>query len=206
MKADEGVHGDLGLGGQGVAGGQHHRQLVLAEGDDVHPGAGLRVGHQAQVGGAEDDVVVDLVGAPVVEAEVHLGVRPQQLLLDVVQLVEADRVDAGDVAGPGDLGGLLADLLLHLREAGQDLLAAAEQPLAGGRGRHLPRAAREQPLLVAILERADLLADRRLGDVVELRGARERTGLDHVDEHLQGLELHERASLPLSRVIRPAWV
>ena len=41
---------------------------------------------------------------------------------------------------PSDLGGLLADLLLHLAEAGEDLLAAAEEAFTGRCGRDLPGA------------------------------------------------------------------
>src|SRR5262249_43123474 len=100
-----------------------------------------------------------------------------------------------------DLGRLLTDLLLHLTEAGEDLLAAAEQPLTGGRRRDLAGAAAEQPLLVPGLQSAGLLAHPPPGDVVQLGGAREGAGLDHVAEHLERLELHEAPSFEGSLVL-----
>jgi hypothetical protein len=137
----QGGEGDLRLAGQRVARGADHRELVVPEGNDVHPRPRLGVGHHADLRRAEDDVIVDLIAAAVDEPHVHLGVRFEQPLLDALQLVQAYRVDGGDGAGAGDLRRLLADLLLHLAEAGENFLAAAEEPLPAGVGVTCRRAA-----------------------------------------------------------------
>src|SRR5262249_6059081 len=106
-----------------------------------------------------------------------------------------------DGAGAHHLRRLLTDLLLHLPEAGEDLLAPAEEPLTGRGGSDLTGAPAEELLLVPVLQRPDLLAHRGLGDVVELRRAGERPRLHHVAEHLERLELHEAPSSDCPRAL-----
>ena len=119
-----------------------------------------------------------------------LGCVRKKPLLELLQLVQPHRVNGGDVDGAHHVRGLLADFHLHLAKAGEDFLAPPEEPLPGGRGRHLARAPAEQLLAVAGFQRPNLLAHRGLGDVVELRRTREGAGFHHVAKHFQRLELH----------------
>jgi len=68
-------------------------QLVLTELKQIDAGPRRWVSDDSDVGRAQDDVVVDLVAAPVAQAHVHLGMHLEQILLDALQLVQADGVD-----------------------------------------------------------------------------------------------------------------
>ena len=75
-------------------------------------------------------------------------------------------------------------------DRGEDLAAALEQHLAGGRELDAARGAVEQRLAELGLEAADLLRERRLRDVQPLGGAAEVPLLGDGDEVAQVPELH----------------
>ena len=75
-------------------------------------------------------------------------------------------------------------------DGGEDLARALEQHLAGGRELDAARGAVEQRLSELGLEAADLLRERRLGDVQAFGGAAEVPLLGDGDEVAQVPELH----------------
>ena len=77
-------------------------------------------------------------------------------------------------------------------DRGQDLAAALEQHLAGGRELDAARGPVQQRLAELGLEAADLLRERRLRDVQALGGAAEVPLLGDGDEVAQVSELHGR--------------
>jgi hypothetical protein len=79
---------------------------------------------------------------------------------------------------------------LHLLVPLDDLLAHLVKDLAGGGELHVAAGALEEAAAIAVLEAADLLADRGLGHEVLGGGRGEAPGLDHVAEDLEGLEMH----------------
>src|SRR5256885_348165 len=83
---------------------------------------------------------------------------------------------------------------LHVLVALDDLLAHLVKNLARGGELHVAARPLEEAATVAILEGADLLADRRLGHEVLGSGRGEAPGLDHVAEDLEGLEVHANVS------------
>ena len=84
---------------------------------------------------------------------------------------------------------------LHVLVALDDLLAHLVKDLARGGELHVAARPLEEAATVAILEGADLLADRRLGHEVLGSGRGEAPRLDHVAEDLEGLEVHANASI-----------
>ena len=95
------------------------------------------------------------------------------------------------VTVPAMTSGRCAQPILERGEALDDRARLAEQQLARlGELEAAARAAIDQAAAVVALQRAQLLADRRLGDEVEARGAREAAGLDQVTEGLEGFEHH----------------
>ena len=90
---------------------------------------------------------------------------------------------------PGQADELL-DLHAGALDIGQDPPREREQRLAGRSERDVAARPTEQSRAELALERADLLAQRRLRDVDRLGGAREVTRVGHGREVLELPELH----------------
>jgi hypothetical protein len=73
----------------------------------------------------------------------------------------------------------------------QDALRVREQGLAGTRQLDRATVADEQRRAEGVLQDADLLGQRRLGDAGQLGGAGEVAGSGHRDEIAQLLDLHD---------------
>ena len=165
-------------------------EAILAQRDHGDARASVRVGDDAEIDAALERVLVDLVRATVLEVELHLRVRLQEALQLRGELVEPDGVHRRDAYRAGhDLRRRLQPRLEFL-VALHDLLAHLVEDLAGGRELHVAARALEELLAVLVLQHADLLRNRGLGDVVLRRGDREALGLDDVAEHFEGLEMH----------------
>ena len=104
--------------------------------------------------------------------------------------METDRDDGGDVDGA-------ADDLAHLLHLAGDLLVAVQDILGGFI--QAPAFAGEAELLLAAVDdqdvevlfhRAELLADGRLRDGVELGGLRKAFVVDQVPEDLEVFDVH----------------
>jgi hypothetical protein len=150
-----------------------------------------REGHEPEVDAVVQDVLVDQVRAPVLDAHVHRGEVVQELLDVGRQLVEPDRVDRRDPDRP-------AHDLLHLLELGEERVVGVQHvlrrlvdPLALARQLELLLAAVDKERLEVPLHRPGLLADRGLRDAVQLRGLGEALGLHEVGEDFEVFNLHD---------------
>jgi hypothetical protein len=186
---------DLALLRQRVLGMADDDQVVVAERDAVDLAHARREGDEPEVDAVVEDVLVDHVRAPVLDAHVDRGVVVQEPLDVGRQLVEPDRVDGRDPDRP-------AHHLLHLLELGEEPLVGVEHvlrrlvdPLPLARQLELLLAAVHQQGLEVPLHRAGLLADRRLGDAVEFRGLREALRLHKVGEDFEVFNLHDNRPL-----------
>ena len=160
---------------------RHELELRPAGGD----------GHDAQVDGAVQARLVDLVGAAVQEAQVDLGMGAEEGLHGGGQRVQADAGHRGDGHRAGQDIGAVAQPLLDESKPLQRRLRLGVEDLPGLRhAEGAPGRAVEQAAFVTALQRAQLLADRRLGDEVQPRRPREAARLDQVAEGLQGLDSH----------------
>ena len=168
---------------------QHQR--VLAQRADLQLAVARRVGHQAQVHHVAQHVLIHLVGAAVFDVHVDRRVALQELLQVGRQVVQADAVNGGDADGAGDDVLDLLQLAVQRVVGGDDLLAVVVEHLAFPGQAELLLAALDEQRFEEALQRADLLADRRLGHFVDLRGLGETLGLRQVTKHLQTLDLHK---------------
>ena len=106
--------------------------------------------------------------------------------------MQANTVDRGDPNGPGDDLFDLVEFVVQRFVRVDDLLAVIVK--------HLPLASQAEALFAALdeqglkqpLQRADLLADRRLGDLVNLRGLGKTLSLGQIAEYFKALDLHKR--------------
>ena len=167
-------------------------ELVFHERDDLDLAGLLREGDEAEVHGVGDDVFVDEVRAAVFDAHVDVRELLHERLHVRREFVQADGDDGRDVDGA-------ADDLAHLLHLAADLFVAVEDVLGGLV--EAPALARQPELLLAavddqdvevLLHRAQLLADGRLGDGVELGGFGEAFVVHQVAEDLQVLDVHGR--------------
>ena len=195
FEGDEFLPGNLGDGDfaairQRMLGAADRHQAVAAEGLDLDQAAGGGEGDEAEVAGAGQDVVVDLVGAAVFDVDVDAGMALEEALQVGGQLVEADAVDGGDADRSGDQVAALGDAVPE----GIELLDDAEGGLVekgslGGEGEVLPAAVDEGDPEAA-LEGAELLADGGLGDAVGAGGLAEAAAVGQVAEDFEGFYLH----------------
>ena len=105
--------------------------------------------------------------------------------------MQADAVDGGHADGAGDN---IFDLLQLAEErvVGLDnLLAVVVENLPLPSQPKLFLAAFDEQRFELPFQGADLLADRRLGDMIDLGGLGETFGLGQITEHLQALDLHD---------------
>ena len=186
---------DPAMAGERVVGRAGEHQAVVPEGQHGDAGPPRRIRHHADVDVALEDVLVDAARAAVGEVEVDLRVGLQVALDLRGQLVEADRVDGRHPHRARDHVGQRLEARLHVLVALDDLLAHLVKDLARGGELHVAARPLEETATVAILEGADLLADRRLGHEVLGSGRGEAPRLDHVAEDLEGLEVHANASI-----------
>ena len=168
---------------------QHQR--VLAQRADFQLAVARRIGHQAQVHDVAQHVFVHLVGAAVFDVHVDRRVALEELLQVGRQVVQADAVNGGDADGAGDDVLDLLQLAVQGVVGGDDLLAVIVEHLAFPGEAELLLAALDQQRFEEAFERADLLAHRRLGDFVDLRGLGETLGFGQVAKDFQTLDLHK---------------
>src|SRR5437660_802488 len=200
LVADQRLAGELAdrdpaMAGERMVRRADEHQAVVPEGQHGDAGAPRRVRHHADVDVALQDVLVDAARAAVREVEVDLRVGLQVALDLRRQLVETDRVDGRHPHRARDHVGQRLEARLHVLVALDDLLAHLIKDLARGGELHVAARPLEEAATVAILEGADLLADRRLGHEVLGSGRGEAPRLDHVAEDLEGLEVHANASI-----------
>ena len=127
------------------------------------------------------------------DVDVDIGPGGAELLQHREQPVETGVALDGDVqpAGPSRLH--RAELLLDRRHLGQHPLGEAQELQARGRKLHRLGAAVEQLHADLVLQRLDLVGERRLGDVQDVRRPGETAGLmDGADgTQVAKLEIHE---------------
>src|SRR5882762_4955863 len=85
----------------------------------------------------------------------------------------------------------LIERLARLTRERQDPARVAEEKLSGARGCGAAAEAVEELYAELVLERADVLGDRRLGEREGLGSAREARELGHLGEHLEAAEVHQ---------------
>jgi hypothetical protein len=150
-----------------MIGAAHQHQFVCAQRDDLQLRAAQRQSHDPEINRAAQTGFIDPVGAAVLEVDVHLRVRLDELLDVRRQLVQADAVDRRHADRAGDRGGARGEARLQRLKALNQLLAfGIEQPPGFGRRHSLAVAPLDQPLIVAPLQGAHLLADGGLRDVI----------------------------------------
>jgi hypothetical protein len=135
--------------------------------------------------------------APVREPHVHLGVLGQAPLDGGWERVQAHAVHRGHAHRARHYVRPRAQALLEGAQALQQRLHLVVEETArlGGARADARRPLDEAPA-VAPLQRAQLLAHRRLGDEVQPSRAREAARLHEVAEGLEGLHVHRFISLP----------
>ena len=177
--------------GERVLGVADHDQVVVPERDGLDLADLRGKGHEAEVHAVVQHVLVDQVRPAVLDPHVDRGKVVEEPLDVGRQLVEPDGIDRRDPDGP-------ADDLLHLLELGEQRLVGVQHvlrrlvdPLALARQLELLLAAVDKQRLEMALHRPGLLADGRLGDIIEFRRFRETLCLDQVGEDLKILNLHD---------------
>lgn len=112
-RGDVGFEGDealvLELGGlkrggtgQGMAGVTDDGENLVAQEDAFEAGIRFGIRDQSEIDHVAEDIVVDLVGALVLDMDVDGGMGAQELLEVGRQVVEADGIDGGHADGTGD--------------------------------------------------------------------------------------------------------
>jgi len=174
-----------------MSGRADQHQLVVAQRHDVQLLPPRRQRDDAEVDLAVDAGPVDLVGAPVEQAQVHLRVRREEALHGRRQRVEPDAVDRRDHDRASDGVRPMLQRLLERGQAGHHLLGAGVHQLARVGDSHVAAGPPlDQPAPVLAFQVAELLADRRLGHEVQAGRPREAAALDQVAERLEGLDGH----------------
>ena len=199
--------GDLGGAGrrrlgQRVIGARHQPQPILEQRRHVQRRRDHRPRGEADVDGAVEDVDQRLVGA-------RRGAERQQdarVLADERLEERREQVDERLGRGGGvDLAGRRrrgrAALPGEAVEIVEDARHLRQRPLAEAGEPHDAPAAHEQRLTELVLERANLPADRRLGQVQALRGAREALRLGDGAKRAQLRELHVTRPFPFVRAL-----
>ncbi len=155
-------------GGQRMPGRADEHELVAPERDDFETALLHGVRHQAHVAHVAQHVLVDPVCPVILHVDIDRAVGLQEALQVRREIVEADGVNRRD---PQRAGHDIAELL----ELGSqrvvrldDLLAVLVQNLALARQAKLLLAALDERRAELVLQGADLLAHRRLGDVIDL--------------------------------------
>ena len=169
-------------------------EVVVAEGNRVDLAVLHREGHEAEVDGVVQDVLVHEIRAAVLDADVDRGEVVQEFLDVRRQLVEADRVNGRDADRA-------ADDLLHLLQLGeefvismQNLLRGIINPLTLAGQLELLLAAIDQQGLEVALHRPGLLTHRRLGDAIEFGRLGETFRFNQIGEDLEVFDLHKNRS------------
>src|ERR1700690_1118365 len=200
VEADELLPGELGdrhLAAlcERVLGVADDDEVVVAERDALYLADIGRKRHEPEVDAVVDDVLVDHVRPPVLDAHVDRGEVMEEPLDVGRELVEPYGVDGRDADRP-------AHHLLHpleLRDEPfvgmKDVLRRLVDPLPLARQLELLLAAVAQYRLEVPLHRAGLLAPGGLGDIVQLRGLGEALGLDEIREDFEVVYLHEKRAL-----------
>ena len=161
---------------------RHNLQLAVFAGKGDQP----HVNHVAQ------HVIINLIGAAIFHVHVDCGIGLEKSFDVGRQIVQADAVNRGH---PNRAGDDVLDFLepaVKRLESLDDLFAVFIKHLALAREPELFLAAFDQQRFELALQRADLLADRGLGDLVDLRRLGETFRLRQVTEDLQALDLHGR--------------
>ena len=113
--------------------GRHHEhQFVVAKrnGDDL---AALgRIGDDAEVDFALDEVFVNFVGAQIFEMNIDRRIVAQEFRQIRRQLVQTDAVNGADANRAGDHRADFAQAIFQLEEFADDFLARGVENLAGG--------------------------------------------------------------------------
>ena len=182
---------DGAVAGEGVIGVGDDDAAFVAEGDDLEAAFLVGVGDEAEIDDIAEDILVDLIGALVIDVDVDGGVSAQEFADVRGEIVKTDAVDGGEADGAGDD-------VLDLLESGEervvgldDLFAVFVEQLALASESELLLAALDEERLELTFERRDLLADGGLGDAVDLSGFCEAFGFGKIAEHSKTLDLHE---------------
>ena len=182
-----------------VAGGHHQYVGVAQDLGRLQPGDVVDDRRQRQIEVARRETLQQLVGAvALLDMEHDVGcLQPQRDR----KRRDDDAGDAEDRAEPddtGDLGGVGAEVAVGLDEALADGRGMGQQPAAGVGQIDVPRARRAHQQLDPddALERADLLADGRLGVAEPLGRAAHRPRLGDGGEGAQVTQVDLR---PVSR-------
>ena len=176
--------------GQRVRGVADEHQLVPAEVLDDQSGLLGRKRHEPEVSVPFEHVRVHLRGTAVVHDDLHLGVGSLELFQKGRQFMQADVVHGGDPQFPRHHVLQLADAVAEALEGVQNFPAGLEKGFPFLRDGEVLFASFDQADVEMLLQRADLLADRTLGDGVQRGGLREAGGLNEVAEDLEGFNLH----------------
>ena len=179
--------------GQPVTRGDHQHGTIVEQLLEHDAGKVFGVGRHHQVGLAPHQRGQRGKGEARADVDVHLWPVAAERVERGQQPVEAGVAFDGDVHPPATAGGGAAKLCLDRLDLRQDRLGKAQQPHARGRKAQWPRLAQEQRHARLILERADLVGQRRLGDVEHLgRAAQAALVVDRADRaQVAQFKVHE---------------
>src|ERR1051326_4588677 len=167
-------------------------ERVLAQRDDFKLVVAARIGDEAQIHDVAGHVFVHLVGAAVFDVDGDRGIALQELFQVRRQIVQADAVNGRYADGAGDNVFDFLKLALEGLVGADDLLAVFIENLALARQAELLLAALDQQRFEKALERTDLLADGRLGDIVDLSRLGEALGIGQIEKNFEAVNLHKK--------------
>ncbi len=170
---------------------EHER--LLAQRDDFELGILDRIRNEAEIHHVAEHVVINLVGAAILDVDVHRRVAPHEPFDIRRQIVQADGINRGDPDRAGNDVLQLLNLAVERFISLNDLLAVIVKHLAFTCEAEFLFAAFNQQRFERAFQRADLLADRRLGDAVDLGGLGETFGFGQVAKNFQAFNLHKRS-------------
>ena len=179
----------LGKGMLRVA--DEHKRL-LAQRNDFQFRILDRIRDEAEVNDVAEHIVINLVGAAILDVDVHGRVALHEAFDIRRQVMQANGINRCHADCPGN------DVLQFLQFAVQrfvgldDLLAVFVKHLAFAREAEFFLAALDEERLKSAFQRADLLADGGLGDAVDLRRLGETFGLGQIAEDFQAFDLHKK--------------
>src|SRR5579862_4608625 len=171
-------------------GNQH--QGIFAQRQDFQLRIASRIGYQAQIHHIADHIFIHLVGAAVFDVNIDGWIILQEFFHIRRQVVQSDAVNGCHPDSPRDDFLNLLKFVVQGVISVDDLLAVIVEHLAFARQTEPFLAALNQERFEQPLQRADLLAHRRLGDLVNLRGLGKTLRLGQIAEYFETLDLHKR--------------
>jgi len=138
--------------------------------------AGLRIAHQAQIGGVVSNRFINAIRAHVIDMQVGAGTGRPKLLLQMAQLRKTDRVDRCDPHGPFHVALESFQFEFEFLLAAQSIAAKIGVEPSGGGQIHWALAAVDQTRTEALFHLLQVLACCRLANPAMFRALRDASG------------------------------